>query len=119
MRVAQVEAAAGSVRGMTKYCHGPPATAEAEAKRCCSALLEAGVLPKLLRLAGGERTYLETARALYALRQMTATSADVCVAIGKAACGIDPLVAVASPGWWERLWEVADSQPLPRCVNRI
>lgn len=104
----------GEPRSNSRYLpNGPPAAAEAAARQACVALLQAGALAKIARLAGGARTYLETARALYALRVMTASSAEVCAALAVEPRALGQLCTVATPGWSLRLWEATETSGLP------
>ena len=105
---------AGESRGQTRYLPGrPPADAEREATASCERLLRAGALPKAVRLATGERTYLEAARALYVLRQMTTTSSAACAALGECSGAIGGLGRCAQPGLWEIAWEIQKEEGLP------
>ena len=105
---------AGESRGQTRYLPGgPPADAEREAAASCERLLRAGALPKVVRLATGERTYLEAARALYVLRQMTATSSAACAALAECPGAIGGLGRCAQPGHWEIAWAAQEEAGLP------
>lgn len=112
----EVEANAdeGLPRAKTRFLpQCSPREAEAAARRACVSLLDLGLLPKLVRLASGERTYLETARACYALRVMSASSPEVCAALAAEAGALGRVCSVAMPGWSARLWEETEVAGLP------
>lgn len=101
-------------RGKTRYLpHGPVDLAEAEARNSCSQLLRAGALPKMVLLATGSRSYLEAARALYALRKMTETSPEACAAIATVDGAITRLGRHALPGRWEEEWAALEEREAP------
>ena len=102
----------GWPRGRTYY-QRHTAKAEKEARCCCAALVEAGAVPKILRLARGKRSYLESARALYVLRQMSAADGSVATAVAKSKTANATLCAAAKPGVWEQGWTKQVATGLP------
>ena len=100
--------------GKTRYVpHGPPDLAKAEACKAASCLLRSGALPKMVVLATGGRSYLEAARALYALRKLTETSSEACAALAAVDGAIGRLGAHGLPGRWEEEWAGQEADGLP------